>query len=151
MTGPETTDSPEATDSTGAAAGPDRLLALAALAFPLRWRREHGDELFELSAELRADGARHRLAEAADLVRGGWAVRLHGRPPVRRWLSYRMMERPLPPRWHGWMRDDLEGRLLGFRILGFPGVARGAVLAGGRPGFRPQRSRASTPGSPPPG
>ena len=118
MTGPETTDSPEATDSTGAAAGPDRLLALAALAFPPRWRREHGDELFELSAELQADGARHRLAEAADLVRGGWAVRLRGRPPVRRWLSYRMMERPLPPRWHGWMRDDLEGRLLGFRILG---------------------------------
>jgi hypothetical protein len=51
------------------------------------------------------------------LVRGGWAVRLRNRPPLRAWLAYRLLERPLPLRWHGWMRDDLEGRLLGLRMV----------------------------------
>lgn len=112
---------------------PDRLLDVAVRAFPPRWRREYGDELLELSADLRSERAGQRLAEAAGLVRGGWAVRLRNRPPLRRWLAYRLLERPLPVRWHGWMRDDLEGRLLNLRLMAvraFPVALIWAVLFG---------------------
>lgn len=111
----------------------DRLLDLAVRAFPPRWRREYGDELLELNADLQSERTSHRLAEAAGLVRGGWAVRLRNRPPLRLWLGYRFMERPLPVRWHGWMRDDLDGRLLAWRLLAvrlFPLSLVWAVLTG---------------------
>lgn len=121
------------TGTTAATGRPDRLLDLAVRAFPPRWRREYGDELLELNADLRSDRTSHRLAEVAGLVRGGWAVRLRNRPPLRLWLAYRFLERPLPARWHGWMRDDLEGRLLAWRLLAvrlFPLSLVWAVLTG---------------------
>ncbi len=111
-----TTTAATATATSPTATGPDRLLGLGVRAFPPRWRREYGDELLELTADLRSERTSHRLAEAAGLVRGGWAVRFRNRPPLRSWLAYRLMERPLPVQWHGWMRDDLEGRLLGWRL-----------------------------------
>ena len=119
------TDDPTPTTTTTTTttdARPDRLLDLGLRAFPPRWRREYGAELLELSADLRSERASHRLAEAAGLVRGGWAVRLRNRPPLRAWLAYRLLERPLPVQWHGWMRDDLEGRRLGLRLMALRAV-----------------------------
>lgn len=119
MTDDHATDDDTSTATTAAISRPDRLLDLAVRAFPPRWRREYGDELLELNADLRSERTSHRLAEAAGLVRGGCAVRLRNHPPLRPWLAYRLMERPLPVRWHAWMRDDLQGRLLSWRLLAF--------------------------------
>ena len=94
----------------------DRRRALALRAFPPRWRERHGDELLHVSGEL-ASSSHHDggWRELVDIVRGGLAVRIEDRPPLRVRAAYRWFEKPVPARWHAWMRDDLRGRFLGYR------------------------------------
>jgi hypothetical protein len=44
-----------------------------------------------------------------DLVVGGWRIRWRMHPPLRAWLGYRLFDRRLPPAWHEWARDDING------------------------------------------
>ena len=89
---------------------------LALRAFPPRWRERHGDELLHVSGELALSTERDPgWGEFVDIVRGGLAVRIEDRPPLRVRAAYRWFEKPVPVRWHAWMRDDLRGRFLGYR------------------------------------
>lgn len=55
-------------------------------------------------------GGSAKAIELVDLVRGGFRVRMAGRPPARIWVKYAFMNTPVPPRWHGWMHDHLTSR-----------------------------------------
>jgi hypothetical protein len=94
----------------------DRRRAFALRAFPRRWRERHGDELLHVAGELASAPNRDaNWSEFVDIVRGGLAVRIEDRPPLRVRVAYRWAEKPVPVRWHAWMRDDLRGRFLGYR------------------------------------
>jgi hypothetical protein len=95
----------------------DRWVDLALRAFPRRFRAERSEEMRAVIAEARAVGDRDAdsMRTLIDLVRSGWAERLRTRPPLRDYARYRMIGRPLPPAWHGWMREDVAGALFGLR------------------------------------
>jgi len=76
-------------------------------AWPLADRIERGDEIAGTTLDLVPDGAtRLPLLLAISLVVGGVRARWRMRPPVWRWLYYRMGGR-LSSRWHRWMINDL--------------------------------------------
>ncbi len=90
-------------------------------AYPRRWRTERADEVTALLADLAPPGAtRLDARSAANLVREGWATRLRTRPPLHRWVAYRLFDRRLPARYRGWVRDDIEGSLFVWRLLMWP-------------------------------
>jgi hypothetical protein len=94
----------------------DRRRAFALRAFPPRWRERHGDEFLHVAGELASAPNRDATwSEFVDIVRGGLAVRIEDRPPLRVRVAYRWAEKAVPVRWHAWMRDDLRGRFLGYR------------------------------------
>ena len=78
-------------------------------AYPRRWRRERADEVTALLADLAGpDATRLSAGTVVGLVRAGWATRLRTRPPLRHVLAYRLMDRRVPARYRGWVRDDIE-------------------------------------------
>lgn len=91
-------------------------------AYPPRWRRLHGDEALAVLLDLapgpddagvpRGIGAR----EAWGLVRAGWALRRRERPPLGRWLLYRLFDVRLPARYWWWVADDIHGALYPWRV-----------------------------------
>ncbi|WP_258724650.1 hypothetical protein [Cellulomonas sp. NS3] len=99
---------------------PDRFARSAALwlrAYPRRWRTARASELTEVLRDLAAPGAERVDARTAlSLVRSGWATRRRSHPPLGAYLRYRLLDRPLPPRWEGWQRDDVHGRLFPVRF-----------------------------------
>jgi len=71
-----------------------------------------------LLADLAAPGAtRLDVRTAAGLVRSGWATRARTRPPLQHALAYRLLDRRVPARYRGWVRDDLEGASAPLRVL----------------------------------
>jgi hypothetical protein len=99
---------------------PDPFARSAALwlrAYPRRWRRGRASEVTEVLRDLAAPGAlRVDARTAASLVRSGWATRRRDHPPLGTYLRYRVLDRPLPPRWEAWGRDDVYGRLFPVRF-----------------------------------
>ena len=88
---------------------------LALRAFPPRWRERHGDELLYVSGEMATSDHHATWGELFDIVRGGITVRFEDRPPLRIRAAYRWFEKPVPPKWHAWMRDDLRSWSFGYR------------------------------------
>lgn len=115
--GPDGTAGPDAPVRTD---GPDTFARSAALwlrAYPRRWRDVRAAEVTEVLRDLAAPGAERVDARTAlSLVRGGWATRRHDRPPLGTYLRYRLLDRPLPPPWEAWGRDDVDGRLFPVRF-----------------------------------
>ena len=78
-------------------------------AWPIPDRTERGDEIVGTTLDLLPDGQRRlTMAMALNLVLGGLRARWRMRPPLWRWLFYRMGGR-LPSWWHRWMLNDLTG------------------------------------------
>jgi len=76
-------------------------------AWPRPDRAERGDEIVGTSLDLLPAGTSHLpVLLAVNLVIGGLQARWRMRPPVWRWVHYRMGGR-LPARWHRWMLNDL--------------------------------------------
>jgi hypothetical protein len=78
-------------------------------AWPIPDRAERGDEIVGTTLDL-VPGSQKRLtiALAVNLVVGGLRARWRLRPPLWRWLYYRLGGR-LATRWHRWMLNDLNG------------------------------------------
>ena len=80
-------------------------------AYPRRWRRERGEEVLGVLADLAEPGAtRVGVRAALGLVLAGWAVRWRGRPTLGAWLGYRFFNRRLPREERAWVADDIAGR-----------------------------------------
>jgi len=78
-------------------------------AYPRRWRAARGEEVLGVLLDLAAPGERRVGARTAlDLVRGGWATRLRGRPPLLPWLGYALLGRRIPTPYRAWAKDDIE-------------------------------------------
>jgi hypothetical protein len=78
-------------------------------AWPIPDRTERGDEIVGTTLDLLPDGqSRLTIALALNLVLGGLRARWRMRPPLWRWLFYRMGGR-LPSWWQRWMLNDLTG------------------------------------------
>ena len=93
-----------------------RSVQLWSRAYPRRWRAARGDELLGLLADLAAPGARRLdVRSALELVRGGWATRLRGRPPLGPWLQYRLFGTRSLRDHLGWVADDIVGALFPLR------------------------------------
>ncbi|GAA3799152.1 hypothetical protein [Cellulomonas soli] len=116
-------------------------------AYPRRWRAVRAAELTAVLADLAAPGVRRLdVRSGIGLMRAGWATRWREHPPLRPWLSYRLLDRRMPAQHRAWVRDDLAGALLIVRtqwpfaammlflslrddgITGFAGVLCGLVL-----------------------
>ncbi|MCG2803084.1 MAG: hypothetical protein L6311_13440 [Cellulomonas sp.] len=80
-------------------------------AYPVRWRAVRGDELIGVLRDLAGpEATRLSLRESLGLLRSGWATRWRDGPPLRTRLAYRWLDRPIPPRYREWARDDIDGR-----------------------------------------
>jgi hypothetical protein len=97
-------------------------------AWPVPDRIERGDEIVGTTLDLVPDTQnRLTMALAINLVVGGLQARWRMRPPLWRWLYYRLGGR-LPSRWHRWMMNDLNGpgwrrrMLISRLVLGFVGI-----------------------------
>ncbi|WP_034610614.1 hypothetical protein [Cellulomonas sp. URHD0024] len=87
-------------------------------AYPRRWRLSKEAEVTAVLADLAGPGAtRLDLRSGAGLVVNGFRTRHRERPPLHLLAAYRIFGRRLPPRYRGWVRDDIEGALLGFRQM----------------------------------
>lgn len=87
-------------------------------AYPRRWRAARGEELLGVLADLARPGAVRVDSRAAiDLLRGGWATRWRGRPPLATWVGYRVLERAVPREHRAWAADDIDGYLFVLRDL----------------------------------
>ncbi|GEA87811.1 hypothetical protein [Cellulomonas cellasea] len=94
-----------------------RSTALWLRAYPRRWRTARAAEVTEVLRDLAEPGAgRVDARTALALVRSGWAERWRDHPPLGTYLRHRLLDRPLPPRWAGWQRDDVHGRLFPVRF-----------------------------------
>ena len=88
-------------------------------AYPRRWRVVRTNEVLAVLMDLAAPGARRvGVRTALDLLRGGWATRWRGHPPLWTWITYRF-EKKIPRRYRGWAGDDIEGFLFPARRMGF--------------------------------
>lgn len=80
-------------------------------AYPPRFRERHGEELVGTMLDAAAPGRdRPPVRDVWDVIRSGLLFRLRDRPPVHRWLAYRLLGAGLPERWRWWVRDDVLGR-----------------------------------------
>lgn len=86
-------------------------LSLAMHAFPRRFRAQRSAEIAETFHEADCAGDPHVYGPAAliDVVSAGWRERARTRPPLGRFLKYRLLGGRLDQRWHSWMFDDLDG------------------------------------------
>ena len=104
-------------------------------AWPISDRIERGDEIVGTTLDLLPDGSTHLpLLLAVNLIAGGLRARWRLRPPVWRWMYYRLGGK-LPSRWHRWMMNDLycpgwRRRMVVSRLVfGFIGCLAGVVAA----------------------
>ncbi|MEP7111857.1 MAG: hypothetical protein ABI862_01205 [Ilumatobacteraceae bacterium] len=88
-----------------------RRLAWAMHAFPRRFRAQRSAEIEATFHEADLAGDRNAYGPKAliDVVLAGWGERTRTRPPIGRYLKYRLVGGRLEPRWHAWMFDDLDG------------------------------------------
>lgn len=88
-----------------------RRLSLAMHAFPRRFRAQRSTEIAATFDEADSAGDRDAYGPAAliDVVLAGWRERARTRPPLGRFLKYRLLGGRLEQRWHSWMFDDLDG------------------------------------------
>jgi hypothetical protein len=91
-------------------------------AYPPRYRRGREEELLATMLDCAEPGrSAPSLRESVDVVRGGLTTRLRTRPPLLRWLAYRLYDTRLPEAYREFARDDIMGRFyLCRRFLGFP-------------------------------
>lgn len=88
----------------------ERRLAWALHAFPRRFRASRSAEIRATAADAHEHGDdAYGWRAMADIVIAGWRERHRTRPPLRTYLGYRFGGRRLPPRWHAWMLDDVNG------------------------------------------
>lgn len=81
-------------------------------AYPRRYREVREEELLGTLLDVAdPDLAVPSFGDSWDIVRGGLAARLHGRPPVLSWLAYRLWDGQVPVEYRYWVRDDVFGRL----------------------------------------
>ncbi|MCW2938314.1 MAG: hypothetical protein JWN00_1299 [Actinomycetia bacterium] len=81
-------------------------------AYPPRYRTVREAEVLATLLEAAAPGQRvPSPRDSWDVVRGGLRTRLRTRPPLWRWLGYRVLNAKLPTRWQWWVHDDVLGRL----------------------------------------
>ncbi|MBD8057654.1 hypothetical protein IC607_01560 [Cellulomonas sp. JH27-2] len=81
-------------------------------AYPRRWRAVRAEELTAVLADLAGpDATRVDRRTALGLLRGGWATRWRGHPPLHTWLAYRFLEFRVPERYRAWVQDDILGPL----------------------------------------
>ncbi|MER5320493.1 hypothetical protein [Streptosporangium roseum] len=111
----------------------ERWCRLLMRAYPPRFRKSRGEELLSTLLDLQEPGQmRLSLRESFDVICGGLAVRLRGRPPLWRWLLYRTLFVRLPSKYRMWARDDIHGRFYIFRryygLLGTIAYAAGLVI-----------------------
>lgn len=89
-------------------------LRLLVRAYPVHWREQRGDELVGTVSEML--GPRPlSLSLASNIVLGGWKTRLREHPPLRRWLIYLVVGRPMPERWRAWAYRDITARYFPLR------------------------------------
>jgi len=114
---------------TGADAAWERSARFWLRAYPRRWRAARGEELLGVLADLAAPGAARIDARTAlDLVRAGWLTRLRTRPPLHRWLGYRLLDARLPKGFRAWAYDDISGPLYGARVQMIMGLIVAVIL-----------------------
>jgi hypothetical protein len=117
-------------------------------AWPIPDRVERGEEIIATTLDLVPDGkSRLPFAMAVNLAFGGLRARWRTRPPVWRWLYYRLGGR-LNARWHRWMLNDLSGpgwrrRMVGSQvtvlvIASLLGATVGQALVTHSPRFDPR-------------
>lgn len=94
--------------------GPSRSsvwVRLAMHAYPPRWRAARESELLDVLHDTVPDRPRWPGTDTLlDLVVGGLRTRWRTRPPLRKWLGYRLLNRRLPAACRGWADDDINGR-----------------------------------------
>ncbi|GAT70047.1 hypothetical protein PS9374_05727 [Planomonospora sphaerica] len=97
----------------------DRCRLLLRTAYPPRFMHARGEEVLGTLLDLaEPDRTRPDLRTVLDVLRAGAAWRLRERPPLWRWLCYRLFGLRLPLRYRWWVRDDALGRFLVIRHLG---------------------------------
>ena len=80
-------------------------------AYPPRYRAARGAELLGPLLDVATPGRdTPSIRESCDVVRGGLMTRWRARPPVWRWLLYRVLDVRLPHAYRWWARDDILGR-----------------------------------------
>jgi hypothetical protein len=94
----------------------ERRLELALRSFPRRFRATRAAEIRTVFADACAAGDEdvYGARSMLELVVAGWSERLRARPPLWRYVAYKLGAR-LPTPWHGWMLDDVRGRFVGMR------------------------------------
>ncbi|GAB2840904.1 hypothetical protein GCM10022221_45250 [Actinocorallia aurea] len=89
----------------------ERRCNLLLRSYPPRYREVRRDEIVATLLDAAEPGASvPSPRESWDVVRGGWATRLRDRPPLWRWLAYRLLDIRVPYRHRMWVRDDALGR-----------------------------------------
>ncbi|GGK79420.1 hypothetical protein Sme01_21800 [Sphaerisporangium melleum] len=101
-----------------------RCLQVLRVAYPPRFMKTRGAEMLGTLLDLAEPGrSRPSARTVLDVLRGGLALRLRERPPLRHWLPYWFLGWRLPDKYRWWARDDLLGaflperRLLGMILL----------------------------------
>ncbi|GII04770.1 DUF5313 family protein [Planobispora takensis] len=97
----------------------DHCRRLLRVAYPPRFVQARGEEFLSTLLDLADPGqTRPDLRTVLDVVRAGVLWRLQERPPLWRWLCYRLSGKRLPLRYRWWVRDDVLGRFFPVRLLG---------------------------------
>ena len=95
----------------------ERSAAFWLRAYPRRWRERRSAEITAVVADLAPhDASRVDVRTALGLVRAGWQTRRRDHPPLGTYLAHRFADRPLPPAYDGWVRDDRAGRFSAVRV-----------------------------------
>ena len=101
-------------------------------AYPRRWRATFGDDLVSVLHDVTTPSAQHvPVREAVEIVRAGWALRWREHPPLKNWLTYRLIGLRLPARYRFWAMDDVLGPLYTLRTNWFALP----ILVGSAPSF----------------
>ncbi|MBG0827639.1 DUF5313 family protein [Planomonospora sp. ID67723] len=96
----------------------DRCRLLLRVAYPPRFMQTRGEEFLSTLLDLAEPGrVRPNLRTTLDVLRAGMIWRLRERPPLWRWLCYRLFGKRLPLRYRWWVRDDVRGRFFLTRLL----------------------------------
>ncbi|WP_461012982.1 DUF5313 family protein [Streptosporangium sandarakinum] len=97
----------------------DRCRLLLRVAYPPRFLHARGEEFLGTLLDLaEPDRSLPDLRTVLNVLRAGAAWRLRERPPLWRWLCYRLFGKRLPLHYRRWVRDDVRGRFFLLRLLG---------------------------------
>ncbi|MBG0824491.1 DUF5313 family protein [Planomonospora sp. ID91781] len=97
----------------------DRCRLLLRTAYPPRFMHARGEEFLGTLLDLaEPDRSWPDPRTVLDVLRAGAVWRLRERPPLWRWLCYRLFGLRLPLRYRWWVRDDVRGRFFLARLLG---------------------------------